>query len=104
MRLQPIKFRSRGLAVLLASCLLLGSFSVLTGLCIKPGPERPELSLDVCHPVPAANQVANVALARPGSRLSLPAIFLRGSLGESPVARLIEFISTPDPPPPKALA
>jgi len=104
MRLPPTKYRSRALAVLLASCLLLGSFSVVTGLCIKPGPERPELSLDVCHPLQAANPVANVVAARPASGLSLSAIFPRQSIVERPVARLIDFIFTPDPPPPKPLA
>jgi hypothetical protein len=104
MRLPLTKYCSRALAVLLASCLLLGSFSAVTGSCIKPGPQRPEISLDVCHPLLAANPVANIVAARPASGLSLSAIFPRQSTGERPPARLIEFIFTPDPPPPKPLA
>ena len=83
---------------------MLGSFPVLTGLCIKPGPQALEVSLDVCHPLPAANPVANVAVARPAAGLSLPEIFARHSIVERPLARLIDFIFTPDPPPPKPLA
>jgi hypothetical protein len=104
MRLPPTKYRSRALVVLLASCLLLGSFSVVTGLCMKPGPQRPEISLEVCHPVQAANLVANIVAARPASGLSLSTIFPRQSIVERPLARLIDFIFTPDPPPPKPLA
>ena len=104
MRLPPTKYCSGALAVLLASCLLLGSFSVVTGLCIKPGPQAPEISLDVCHPLQAANPVANVVVARPASGWSLPEIFPRRLIVERPVARLINFISAPDPHPPKALA
>jgi hypothetical protein len=105
MRLPPAKCRSGALAVLLAaSCLLLGGFSVVTGLCIGPGPQAPEISLDLCHPLQAANPVADVVVARPASGSSLPEIFPRGSIVEKPVARLINFISTPNPPPPKALA
>jgi hypothetical protein len=104
MRLPPTKYRSRTLAVLLASCLLLGSFPVVTGLCITPGPQAPEISLDVCHPLQAANPIANVVVARPASGLSVPEILARRSSVERPVARLVNFISTPDPPPPKTLA
>jgi len=104
MRLLPTRYCSRALAVLLASCLLLGSFSVVTGLCIQPVHQRPEISLDVCHPLQAANPVANIVAARPASGLSLSAIFPRRSIVERPVARLIDFIFTPDPPPPKPLA
>jgi len=104
MRLPPTKYCSGALAVLLASCLLLGSFSVVTGLCVKPGPQAPEISLDVCHPLQAANPVANLVVARPASGFSLPEIFPQRSIVENPVARIINFISTPNPPPPKALA
>jgi len=104
MRQPPTKFCSRALAVLLASCLLLGSFWVVTGLCFKSGPQRPEISLDVCHPLQAANPVANLVAARPESGLSLSAIFPRQSIVERSLPRLIGFIFTPDPPPPKPLA
>jgi len=104
MRLPPTKFCSRALAVLLASCLLLGSFCVVTGLCFKSGPQRPEISLDVCHPLQAAKAVTNIVAARPASGLSLSAMFPRQSMVERSMARLIDFIFTPDPPPPKPLA
>jgi hypothetical protein len=104
MRRPPTKYCSRALAVLLASCVLLGSFSVVAGLCIKTGPHAREISLDVCHPLQAANPVAKVVVARPASGWSLPEIFPRRLIVERPVAGLINFISTPDPPPPKALA
>ena len=104
MRLPPTKYSARALALLLASCLLLGSFSVVTGLCIKPGTKRPEISLDVCHPLQAANPVANIVVARPASGLSLSVIFPRQSIVERPVARLLDLIFSPDPPPPKPLA
>jgi hypothetical protein len=104
MRLPSTKYCSRALAVFLASCLLLGSFSAVTGLCIKPGPQRPEIRLDVCHPLQAANPVAKIIPARSASGISLSAIFPRQSIVERPLARLIDFIFTPDPPPPKPLA
>jgi len=83
---------------------LLGSFGVVTGLCIKPGPQRPEVSLDVCHPLQAANPAANGFTARPATGLSLSAIFPRQAIVERPLVRLIDFTFTPDPPPPKPLA
>ena len=83
---------------------MLGSYSVVIGLCVKPGPQLPEISLDVCHPLQAANAVANLVTARPASGLSLSGIFPRQSIVERPLARLIDFIFTPDPPPPKPLA
>ena len=104
MPLPPTEYSPRALAVFLASCLLLGSFSVVTGLCIKPGTQRPEISLDVCHLLQAANPVANIVVARPASGLSLSAIFPRQSIVERPVASLVDFIFSPDPPPPKPLA
>jgi len=104
MRRPPTKYCSRALAVLLAGCLLFGSFSVVTGLCFKSGPQRPEIGLDVCHPLQAANAVANIVAARPASGLSLSAIYPHQSIVERPAARLLDFIFTPDPPPPKPLA
>ena len=71
---------------------------------MKPGPQRPEISLDVCHPLQAANLVANTVAARSASGLYVFAIFPRQSIVETPLARLVDFIFTPDPPPPKPLA
>jgi hypothetical protein len=104
MSLLPTKYYSRGLAILLASCLLLGSFLAVTGLCIKPGPERAEISLDVCHPLQAAHPVTNIVVARPAAGLSMPMLFAQGSIVDRPVAKLSDCLFTPDPPPPKALA
>jgi hypothetical protein len=104
MRLPQTKFCSRALAVLLASCLLIGSFWVVTGLCFISGPQRPEISLDVCHPLQAANPVANTVAARPAAGLSLSAIFPRQSIVVRSLPRLIGLIFAPDPPPPKPFA
>jgi len=103
MSLLPPKYYSRGLAILLASCLLLGSFSVATGLCIKPGPERTEISLDVCHPLQAAHTVTNIVVARSAAGLSRPMVFAQGLIVDRPFAKLSDCLFTPDPPPPKAL-
>ena len=103
MRLGPAKYRLRWLSGLLALCLLLGSFSVVTGLCITSGPAHPEISLDVCHPLQAPNLVTIVLIARPVSGLSEPLIFPRGAIVETALPQVTEFVLTPDPPPPKSL-
>ncbi len=93
---------SRPLSALLAVCILLGSFSVVTGLCITPGPAHAEISLDVCHPLQAPILAISVLIARPASGLSEPFIYEQGSIVETPLARLIDLSFAPDPPPPKA--
>ena len=92
------------MAALLAACIMLGSFSVVAGLCINPNSDRLEISLDVCHPLQAPNVATTVPIARPASALSAPVIVLRGAVVEQPIAKLIDFVFTPDPPPPKSLA
>ena len=103
MRLLPAKRNLRGLSGILALCLLLSSFSVVTGLCIISGPEHPEISLDVCHPLQAPNIVTSVLIARPASELSEPFMYPQGTTFELPLAEVAEIVLTPDPPPPKAL-
>ena len=104
MGLLPAKHRLRGLSGVLALCLLLGSFSVVTGLCIASGPEHPEISLDVCHPLQAPNLVTTILIARPASKLSEPLMWPQGSTVERLLAEITEFVLTPDPPPPRSLA
>jgi hypothetical protein len=97
------KCSSRLMSLLLAFCILLGSFTVVTGLRVTPGPAHPEISLDVCHPLQTPNLVASVLIARPAAGLSEPVIYSQGSIAERSAARLTEYAFAPDPPPPKAL-
>ena len=103
MSLLRARYCWRGLSVLLAFLIWLGGLSVMSGLCLRSGPERAEIGLDVCHPLQAANLAANVTIARPAAALSMPTIALQGLIVERPVAGLLDLIFTPDPPPPKAL-
>lgn len=102
MHLLLARFRSRGLSAFLAIAILVGCLSVITGLSITRGPEHPEISLDMCHPLQAPIVAASVIVARPAAEVSEPMIYPQGSIIEHPAARLVEFIFTPDPPPPKA--
>jgi hypothetical protein len=100
----PARHGLRGLSGVLALSILIGNFSVVTGLCLTPGPDRPQISLDVCHPLQTPNLVANTLLARPAAGLSQPRIRSLGSVLELPSAKFTKNVFSPDPPPPKALA
>ena len=104
MRLNWLRSVSSELSPLLALVILLGSLPLMTGLCIIGGPEHPQLSLDVCHPVQSFNLAGNVLIAPPASAPDEPAIVPQGYVADPPPAKLIEISLTPDLPPPKKLS
>ena len=98
------KCRSRGISALLAICILAGGFSVMNGLCTVPGPQHPEIALDVCHPLQSFNLTVTQLVAPPTSFFSFPAPSVCGLVTERQHTKFNNLNPAPDPPPPKALA
>ena len=99
------KFEVRCLGALLAVLILFGSISTLSGVCIVSGTGRPQVTLDVCHPLQAFSVVSKVLLAHPDSGgMPEPVLQLQGTISEHSTHRLIDLCFAPDPPPPKALS
>jgi hypothetical protein len=92
-----------GVSLLLAACVLIGSFSVTTGLRIVPGPDRPEISLDVCHPLQTLNLAAATLIAPPASGPATPVLYEQGVIAQGPAAKTIDRSFAPVPPPPRQL-
>src|SRR5208282_6199897 len=104
MRLLLTRFNLPSLSLLLAFCALIGSFSVTTGLRVVPGPDRPEISLDVCHPLQTLNLAATTLIAPPASGPTTPVLYEQGVIAQGPAAKTIDRIFAPDPPPPQQFA
>jgi hypothetical protein len=96
------QWKSPGLSAVLAVSVLLGSVTVLAGLRIVQGPDRPAVSLDVCHPVQTFNLVATVTIARSASSLPERAPCTRDAITRQPRIKINSLNFAPDPPPPKA--
>jgi hypothetical protein len=97
------KCRSRGLSAFLAVLILLGSVAALSGVCIVRGPDHPQVTLDVCHPLQALNGVSQVFLAHPDPvSFPEPALHFKGTIPDRSKHKLIALVFAPDPPPPKA--
>jgi hypothetical protein len=101
MRLVLTRCKSPGVSLLLAACVLIGSLSVTTGLRIVPGPDRPEISLDVCHPLQTLNVAAATLIAPPASAPATPVLYEQGVIAQGPAAKTVARSFPPDPPPPK---
>jgi len=70
----------RCLGAVLAFALLIGSLPTTTGVTVVGAPDRPTLSLDLCHPLEAAAVGAIGIFARPAPidfKPHLPAFVLR---------------------------
>jgi len=98
------KCNSPLVCVMLAFGILIGSFSVIQGLCIVSGPDHPEISLDVCHPIQGINLVTIVSIARPASNSYEPSRFPADRVVAPASAKILDLSFAPDPPPPKSLA
>ena len=103
MRLVLTRWKLPHVSLLLAACVLIGSFSVATGLRIVPGPDRPEISLDVCHPLQTLNFTTATLIAPPPSGPATPLFYEQGVIAQGPAARTIDRSFAPVPPPPKRL-
>lgn len=102
MHLRASKCKTRGLSALLALSILLGTLSVLNGLCIVPGPDRPQIAVDACHSLQTFNLVSTVTIARSDGSLATPAPAVREAITEGPRSKVSNLNFPPDPPPPKA--
>jgi hypothetical protein len=102
MNLEPTKLGLRGISAALALCVLFSGFSMVSGSCIVPGPDRPQLRLDICDPVQTFNLVATVTIARSASSVSERPPVERGAITRLPKVKINSLNFAPDPPPPKA--
>jgi hypothetical protein len=96
------KCKTRGLSALLALSILLGSFSVVTGLCIVAGLDHPELALEMCHPPQSFNVVSTPLIAPPASSFQNPVFYAQGVIPERAKSKIVNLSLAPDPPPPRA--
>jgi hypothetical protein len=99
------KFEVRALSSTIAAVILVGNFSLTVGVIAVSGPDRPELTVNVCQPLQSSFQPANVLLARPAAPATFS--FLRRDLGSIVVKVLAQSSNdpaAPDTPPPKTLA
>jgi hypothetical protein len=104
MPLRALNKGRRGLSALLAVSILLGSLTIVTGVCIIAGPDRPVISLDVCHPLQSFNLASTPSIVPPAARFSEPVLCPRSASPEGPRVKLINLNFPPDPPPPKTAA
>ena len=102
MPLRTSKCKTRGLSALLALSILLGSFCVVTGLCIVPGPDHPQLTLEMCHPLQSFNVVSTLLIAAPALRLQNSVRYAQGAIPERTKSKIVNLNVAPDLPPPKA--
>src|SRR5271155_990949 len=101
MRLLLTRCKSPGLSLMLAVWVLIGSFSATTGLRVVPGPDRPEIGLDVCHPLQTLSLAAATLIAPLASGPATPVLYEQGMVAQVPAAKTIDRSFVPDPPPPK---
>ncbi|MBV8137177.1 MAG: hypothetical protein JO121_16335 [Deltaproteobacteria bacterium] len=102
MPLRVSNCKTRGLSALLALSILLGSFSVVTGVCIVGGLDHPELALEMCHPLQSFNVVSTPLIAPPVSSFQHPVLYAQGAIPERTKSKIVNLNVAPDPPPPKA--
>jgi hypothetical protein len=102
MPLRASKCKTRGLSALLALSILLGSFSVVTGLCIVAGLDHAELALEMCHPQQSFNLVSTPLIAPPASSIQNPVFYAQGAIPERRSSKILNLNIAPDPPPPRA--
>ena len=93
---------TRGLSALLALSILLGSFCVATGLCIVPGPDHPQIAVEMCHPPQGFNVVSTPLIAFPALGLQKPVLYAQGALPEGTKSKIVNLNVAPDPRPPRA--
>ena len=91
----------RDLSLIMAIVVLLASVPSSAGLVVVSGPSRPELTINICHPIQMLDRVSNTSLARPAA--VLPEFIVRhlGSIAPKETVRLADCKAAPDTPPPK---
>jgi hypothetical protein len=102
MNLGLTKLDLRGISTALALCMLLSGFSIVSRLCVMPGPDHSQLRLDTCTPVRTLNVAATVTIARSASSLRERAPCTRDAIARQPRIKIKSLNFAPDPPPPKA--
>lgn len=101
MNLGLTKLDLRSISTALALCMLLSGFSIVNGLCVMPGPDHPQLRLNICDPVQTLNLAATVTIARSASSLRERAPCTRDAITPQPRIKIKSLNFAPDPPPPK---
>lgn len=104
MPLRALNHLRRGLSALLGVSILLGSLTIVTGVCIIAGPDRPVISLAVCHPLQSLNSASTPLIVPPVAGSYKPVPCPRSAFLEGPRVKLINLNFPPDPPPPKTAA
>jgi hypothetical protein len=102
MPLRASKCKTRGLSAFLALSILLGSLCVVTGLCVVPGPDHPQVALEMCHPLQSFNVVSTPLIAPPASSFQNPVFYAQGAIPERAESKIVNLSVAPDPPPPRA--
>ncbi|HXN84950.1 MAG TPA: hypothetical protein VN867_02715 [Candidatus Binataceae bacterium] len=87
--------------MILTLAILIGSSPLIAGIVITPGPSRPEISANICHPIQTFNLVANILLARPAGAMPKSDLHDQGTVFAKVEPRPIDYRVAPDTPPPK---
>lgn len=97
--------RSRIFVLILEAVIFLASIPLSASVTEVWGPQRPELTLDVCHPLQAPIQASTPALVAPSSAAWAIAEPAYSDVYEDTVTHLISRpVDSLDPPPPKAIS
>jgi len=93
----------RALSTILAIALLIAGAPSTAGVALFAGPNHPQLTIDLCHPVQSFDRAANILLARPAPITFEHVVGNLTTVAAEIPARIDDYISGPEPPPPKQL-
>ena len=93
----------RALSSILAIALLIAGAPSTAGLVLFAGPNHPQLTIDLCHPVQSIDRAANILLARPAPTTIEHALGNLATVTAEAPLRIDSYISGPEPPPPKQI-
>jgi hypothetical protein len=93
----------RTISSVLAVVLLSSSIQLTSGIILVGGARQPEITINICQPIPGFDRVSNTSLAHPA--MNVPRFFLAflDSLKATVIVEVSERNITPDTPPPKRL-
>ena len=93
----------RALSAILAVVLLIAGAPSTAGLAFVAGPNHPQLTVDLCHPIQSFDHSVNVLFARPAPTTIEYVIGNFVTVAAELPVRIGSYISGPEPPPPKQL-
>lgn len=91
----------RTLSSILAVVLFLAGAPLSAGVVVVGGPNHPELTADICHPIQSIALVPGTLLARPAVTVLESWLRDLGSMIADTAAQSVELRIAPDTPPPK---